>query len=132
YYVNISPSSVDDADFVKWLIEKIKSLGKKASSIIIELPEYGVVHRIDKIRALFLQVSQLDSKTSIDHYGKNFSSFAYLNNLRLDYLKIDGSFVRNIHESDDNQFFIRSLVDIARSLDILVIAETVETEQEYG
>lgn len=131
YYVNISPSSVDDVDFVKWLIEKIKALGKKANSVIIELPEYGVVHRIDKIRALFLQVSQLGSKTSIDHYGKNFSSFAYLNNLRLDYLKIDGSFVRNIHESDDNQFFIRSLVDIARSLDILVIAETVETDQEY-
>ncbi|HRE31428.1 MAG TPA: EAL domain-containing protein [Candidatus Berkiella sp.] len=46
-------------------------------------------------------------------------------------IKIDGGFVRQIEESKENQFFVRSLVDIAHSLDILVIAEAVETQSEY-
>lgn len=131
FSVNISASAFDDEDFKKWLLERLKSLGKKANRLIIELPEYGVINRIDSIRSFFLKAAELGAKTSIDHYGKNFSSFSYLYNLKCSYLKIDGGFIRGIQESDENQFFVRSLIDIAHSLDILVIAESVETEQEY-
>lgn len=132
YFVNISPTSIDDPDFVKWLLEKIKLLSKRANQFIIELPEYGVISRIDEVRDLFFKASKLGAKTSIEHYGKNLSSFAYLNNLRLNFLKIDGSFVRNVHENEDNQFLIKSLVEIAKRLDISVIAEAVEVEEEYN
>ena len=53
-------------------------------------------------------------------------------NLKLNYLKIDGGFIKNIHEQEGNQTFIRSLVDIAHSLGILVIAESVENENEFS
>jgi EAL domain-containing protein (putative c-di-GMP-specific phosphodiesterase class I) len=131
FSVNISPSSLDDEDFKKWLLEKIKSLGKKSKQFIIELPEYGAISRIEKVRDFFMKFTALGAKTSIDHYGKNFSSFSYLYNLKLNYLKIDGGFIKNIHDNEENQFFIRSLVDIAHSLGIFVIAEAVEIEQEY-
>jgi len=130
FAINISPSSMDDPLFVVWLLVELKKMGKDASKIVIELPEYGVVKRVEVVRDFFAKVSELGAKTSIDNYGKSFGSFAYLNNLRLDYLKIHGSFMRDIHENSDNQFFIRSLVEIARSLDILIIAESVETEEE--
>tara|TARA_R110002110_G_scaffold383245_2_gene594630 strand:+ start:80438 stop:82354 length:1917 start_codon:yes stop_codon:yes gene_type:complete len=130
FSINISPSSLDNTQFIMWLLAELKRMGKDAQKIIIELPEYGVVRRVAAVREFFAHVSALGAKTSIDNYGKSFGSFAYLNNLRLDYLKIHGSFIRNIHENSDNQFFIRSLVEIARSLDILIIAESVETEEE--
>lgn len=131
FSVNLSASAFDDEPFKKWLLDRLKSLGKKSSRLIIELPEYGVINRIETIRSFFLKVAELGAKTAIDHYGKNFSSFSYLYNLKCHYLKIDGGFIRGIPKSDENQFFVRSLIDIAHSLDILVIAESVETEQEY-
>lgn len=132
FSVNLSPSSIEDEEFKKWLLEKLKFLGKKANQLIIELPEYGVIHRIDKVRTFFLKFSNLGGKTSIDHYGKNFSSFSYLYNLKLNYLKIDGGFIKGINASEENQFFVRSLIDIAHSLGIFVIAEAVETQEEYA
>jgi diguanylate cyclase (GGDEF)-like protein len=132
FTVNLSPNVLEDEPFKKWLLERTKALGKKANRLMIEFPEHAVIRRIDKARDFFLKFSALGGKTSIDHYGKNFNSFSYLYNLKLNILKIDGGFIRNIQESQENQFFVRSLVDIAHSLDILVIAEAVETEAEYN
>jgi diguanylate cyclase (GGDEF)-like protein len=131
FSVNIAASGFDDEHFRKWLLDRVKSLGKKAGRLVIELPEYGVINRLETVRNLYLKISELGAKTAIDHYGKNFSSFSYLYNLKCHYLKIDGGFIRQIQDSEENQFFVRSLVDIAHSLDILVIAESVETEEEY-
>lgn len=131
YSVNVSASAFDDEDFKKWVLDQLKSLGKKATRFMVELPEYGVINRIETIRHFFRQVSELGANTAIDHYGKNFSSFSYLYNLNCHFLKIDGGFVRQIQDSEENQFFVRSLVDIAHSLDILVIAEAVESQKEY-
>lgn len=131
FTINLSPSCVDDDEFSQWFLQSLKRLGKKAQQIIVELPEFGVINRVEAVRAFYAKVVELGGKTSIDNYGKSFSSFAYLNNLRLNFLKIDGSFVRGVDSNPDNQFFIRSLTKIAKSLDILVIAESVETEAEY-
>lgn len=131
YFANISPTSIHNDQFTDWLLEKIKNLGKKATQVIIEVPEYGVITHVEKVRTLFFNANKLGAKTSIEHYGKNLSSFAYLSNMRLNYLKIDGSFIRNIHTHTEHQFLVKSLLEIARSLDVLVIAEAVEVEQEY-
>lgn len=131
FTINLSPSCVDDAEFSKWFLQSLKRLGKKAQQVIVELPEFGVINRVEAVRTFYAEVVAVGGKTSIDNYGKSFSSFAYLNNLRLNFLKIDGSFVRGVDSNPDNQFFIRSLTKIAKSLDILIIAESVETEAEY-
>jgi EAL domain-containing protein (putative c-di-GMP-specific phosphodiesterase class I) len=65
---------------------------------------------------------------SLDHFGKGFSSFAYLRSIKAHYIKVDGSFVRNLDRQDDNRFFLRAIADIAHGLDMLVIADSVETE----
>lgn len=132
YSINLSPSAIEDENFKVWLLQKLKSLGKRAKRLIVELPEYGVINRVEQVREFFLRFSQLGGRTAIDHYGKNFSSFSYLYNMKLSYLKIDGGFIRNVQEKDENQFFIHALVDIAHSLGIQVIAEAVETEVEYN
>ncbi|HRE31429.1 MAG TPA: EAL domain-containing protein [Candidatus Berkiella sp.] len=81
YSVNLSASAFDNDDFKKWLLDQLKSLGKKAYRFIIELPEYGVINRIEMVREVFHKVAEVGAKTAIDHYGKNFNSFSYLYNL---------------------------------------------------
>jgi len=129
--VNLSLSSIKDEQFKSWLFAQAKVLGKKASRLVIELPEYTVINKLEMVREFYQKISTFGVKTAIDHYGKSFSSYSYLYNLKLHYLKIDGGFIRKIDENEGNQFFIRSLVEIAHSLGILVIAEAVETQQEY-
>ncbi len=130
YSFNLSASSLEDKDFRKYLLKAVKGLGKSAKQLTVELPEYGVLHRLDLVRDLFKKIRAYGASTAIDHYGQNFTSFGYLHSLNVSYLKIDGSFVREISKNEDNQFFIRSLINIAHSLDIQVIAEAVETEEE--
>lgn len=131
YFVNLSPSTLDHIQAQKWILGQIKSLGGRANQIAIEMPEHAVVHRLEATRVFYREAALLGARTSIDHYGNSFSSFSYLYNLKLNYLKLDGGFVRGIHNSEGNQFFIRSLVDIAHSLDIYIIAVSVETKEEY-
>lgn len=132
FTVNVPSSSLEDENFQRWLIERLKFLGKKANQLMIELPEHAVVNRIELVRGFFSKFAANGGKTSVDHFGKNFNSFSYLYNLKLNYLKIDGSFIKNINESEENQFFVSSLVDIAHSLGIIVIAEAIESEAEYS
>ncbi|MFT5209029.1 MAG: EAL domain-containing protein (putative c-di-GMP-specific phosphodiesterase class I), partial [Flavobacterium sp.] len=71
-----------------------------------------------------------DYKFSIDHFGNGATAFSYLQSLDVHYLKIDRSFVTGINDNTDNQFFIRSVVQIARTRDMLLIAEGIEKTNE--
>lgn len=130
YTINLSPSSIHEQAFREWLLETCRKLGQKRHQLVFELPEYGIHTRLSEVAELFQHLHQLGCQTSIDHFGRNFSSFGYLKGLKLNYLKIDGSFVRRLPEKEENQFFIRSLVKIAHSLEIIVFAESVETQKE--
>jgi EAL domain-containing protein (putative c-di-GMP-specific phosphodiesterase class I) len=62
----------------------------------------------------------------VDDFGVGFSSFAYLKHLKVDILKIDGMFIRNLAHDADNQVFVKAIVDVARGLKKITIAESVE------
>jgi EAL domain-containing protein (putative c-di-GMP-specific phosphodiesterase class I) len=66
--------------------------------------------------------------TCLDDFGTGFSSFAYLKHLKADVLKIDGLFIRNLPNERDNQLFVKSIVDVARGLGKITVAEFVENE----
>ena len=99
-----------------------------ARRLILEFPEYGASAKAEHLIAWIDRLSQLGVQFSLDHFGKGFSSFAYLRAIKVDYLKVDGSFVRNLNQQEDNQFFLRAVADIAHGLDMQVIAESVEAE----
>lgn len=130
YAVNISAASVADPEFVAWLLALLKGAPEKASRLIFEMPEYGVVKQVDAVKAFVQKLTPLGAQFSIDHFGRGFSSFAYLRSLAVDYIKIDGSYIRNIESNKDNQFFVQALAKTAHEVDIKVIAENVETQAE--
>ena len=114
-----------------WLAAMLVERRGVARRLVLELPEYGAALQLNRLGDWTQRLQPLGVEFALDHFGKGFSSFAYLRAAKLDYLKVDGSFVRALHEHDDNRFFLRTVADIAHSLDMRVIAEAVETEAEW-
>lgn len=131
YAINLSLQTITTAGFTEWLARKLAEYREFAPRLIFELPEYGVVAQIEKVKSLLDLVTGFGAKLSIDHFGRGFNSLAYLRSLKIDYLKIDGSFMRSIEANSDNQFFVQSLAEIAHGLEIVVIAEAIETESVW-
>ena len=130
--VNLFPSSILDNAFNDWLDGELTRQPQVAARMIFEVSEYGAVEDVSRLKSWVDRIRSTGAKTSIDHFGKGFSSFGYLCETRIDYLKIDGSFISDIQDNKDHKFFVESVIKIAHSLDIRVVAETVETDQEIA
>ncbi len=128
--VNLFPSSIQDAGFVAWLAELLRRHPAVAARLSFEVTEHGVTDKLDALRGWIERIAETGARTGLDQFGRGFTSFDYLSTLKLDYVKIDGGFVRGIDVNKDNQIFVDSLVKIAHGLDIQVIAESVETAGE--
>lgn len=129
--VNLFPQSILDSSFTAWLYDMLRQHAGVAPRIAFEVMEHGVTDKLDALRGWVERVAELGAKTGLDQVGKGFKSFSYLSALKIDYIKIDGSYARGIHENRDNQFFVDSLVKYAHALDIQVIAESVENREEW-
>lgn len=129
--VNLSPASVHDPGFVEWLVERLKQVPGQARRMVLEAPEYGVTSDQAATEHFIRGMESTAAGFGLDHFGVGAVSFRYLKRFKLAYIKIDGSYIRGIDGTADNQFLVQSVADIAHGLDIQVIAESVETESEW-
>ncbi len=130
--VNISPPSLQTEGFLDWLQQTLQAHAEIAGRLIFELPEYGAVAMLDEVRDLIGRSGRFGCLVSLDHFGRGFSSFAYLRSLKVHYLKVDGSYLHQLGESPDHQFFIQALTEIAHGLEMAVIVEAVESESVWS
>ena len=130
--VNLSPATVRQAGFTAWLAGALKGDPGVARRVAFEISEQGALDHLDAVHELVSVVRQHGARFGIDHFGRGFASFGYLTSLKVDYLKIDGSFVRGITDNRDNQFLVDSICKIAQGLDLQVIAESVESEEDWA
>ena len=131
YAINLSPSSLEDVDFIEWLEGAIHNIPNLAKRLIFETAEYGVLSNLEGLKRLSNKFRKYGVSFSIDHFGTGHVPFGYLHGLKLDYIKIDGSYMQNLTSDKENQFYVQSITQIAHSLDIEVIAEFVETEETW-
>lgn len=129
--VNLNAGSLFEEGLLDWVVGKLRGHPAAARRLILELPEYGASSNTDHLSLWIDKLTPLGVEFSLDHFGKGFSSFTYLRSIKAHYIKVDGSFVRNLDQQEDNQFFLRSIADIAHGLDMQVIAESVETEEAW-
>lgn len=129
--VNLSPASVHDPEFPGWLHEQLARDPGRAQRLILEAPEYGVTSDLEAAGRFLDDLTSLGLRFGLDHFGVGAVSFGYLKRFKLAYIKIDGSYVRGIDATTDNQFLVQSVADIAHGLDIQVVAESVETAAEW-
>ncbi|MEO5703215.1 MAG: EAL domain-containing protein [Gammaproteobacteria bacterium] len=131
FAVNLSLASLRDADFGEWLFSMLAKMPGGAQRIEFEFAEFVAVHEIDKLRAFVTRLRDLGHGFGLDQFGRGFSAFGYLQSLRPDYVKIDGSYTEHVTQDRDNQFFLRTLSNVAHSLDIVVIAQAVESQEQW-
>ena len=130
--VNISSTSLENDSFRNWVYSVLKTLPADKPRISFEFAEFSAVQNLELIKEFSTNVKQYGHFLGLDHYGQSFSHLGYLKTLRPDYVKIDRAYTGELKDEDsDSRFFIGSLCSVAHSLDIDVIAEGVETEQQW-
>ena len=127
--INLFPASIRDPEFRDWLYGELAAVPDVARQLLFEISEYGAMEDLAALRGWVNRLRQIGAQTTIDHFGKGFTSFGYLCDTRIDCLKIDGSFITEIENSKDHRFFVESVVKIAHGLDMNVVAESVEDER---
>jgi len=130
--VNVSPASLKDDKFLEWLKAALKELSPNTPRLVFEFSEFGALQNLDLVKDFSVFVRGLGHAMALDHYGQSFSNLGYLKSLCPDYVKIDRAYTGELKdEGSDSRFFIGSLCSVAHSIDIGVIAEGVETEQQW-
>jgi EAL domain-containing protein (putative c-di-GMP-specific phosphodiesterase class I) len=94
--------------------------------LLVELTETSAVTDLHDAQRFIESLRQTGCPVCLDDFGTGFSSFAYLKHLNADVLKIDGLFIRNLHNDHDNQVFVKAIVDVARGMNKTTVAEFVE------
>ena len=126
--INLSGHSFRDPGLFSLIQEKIESSGIDAKRLIFEITETAVIANAEQTREMIIRMRELGCRFALDDFGSGFNSFAYLKNFPVDYLKIDGSFIVNLVNSRMDQSLVKSIIDIAHSLDKMTVAEFVENE----
>lgn len=127
--VNLSGQHIDNNSFQSWIREMLNNFHGVAEHLIIEITETAAVENLVSAMEFIESLHKLGCRFALDDFGTGFSSFHYIKSLPINYIKIDGSFVNNLHSRDDNHVFVKAIVDIANNLDIKTIAEFVENEE---
>lgn len=97
-----------------------------AARLTIEITETSAIHNIEAVGRAIATMQACGVRVAMDDFGAGHTSFRNLRNLRVDLLKIDGAFIQNLARSEDDRFFVRTLVDLAHHLAIPTVAEWVE------
>lgn len=127
--INISSGSLHDAAFREWMTRTFSN-NTTAPRILIEFTEHAALQDIESTAAFIEHAHHLGIRTVMERFGSALASFHSLRGLKLDYIKLDGSYVRGIAQDEQNRFFLHTLLDIAHGLDIRVIAEHVEEDPD--
>jgi diguanylate cyclase (GGDEF)-like protein/PAS domain S-box-containing protein len=124
--VNLSGKSVGDRELPELIEREIALTGIDPARLVFEITETAAIANMELARDFAERLTRLGCRFALDDFGAGFSSFYYLKHLPLDYLKIDGDFIRSLTSSDTDQLVVKSIVDIARGMGMKTIAEFVE------
>jgi PAS domain S-box-containing protein len=136
--VNVSARSIDEPEFPMAIERALAEASIDPGSLVLELTETAAIANMEQARRFATRVREMGCEFALDDFGAGFGSFYYLKHLPVDYLKIDGEFVRGLPRSPIDQRMVKAMVEIARSLGLRTIAECVETAEtlallkEYG
>ena len=126
YTINISGASISNSQFLNFLIEQFSLYQVPPHNICFEITETATIANFDDAQYFMRALKQIGCQFALDDFGSGLSSFAYLMNLPVDYLKIDGSFVKNISNDPISQAIVKAFNDIAHAMKLKTIAEFVE------
>jgi len=130
--INVTAADMVRASFAAQFLEMVDLAGIERHRVTVELTESGLIEDLGMAADLLAQLRGAGLRAAIDDFGTGYSSLAYLKALPFDYLKIDKRFAQDIGGAARDRIVVRSVIDLARSLGLSVVAEGVETEEQLA
>lgn len=129
FSINLSGTSLGDKSFLGYIREQFAIYAIPPSAICFEITETAAIVNLKNTINLFTALRKIGCKFALDDFGSGMSSFMYLKNFEVDYLKIDGSFVKEMHENKIDHAMVRSIHSVAEAMNIKTVAEFVENKE---
>ncbi|HMK80937.1 MAG TPA: bifunctional diguanylate cyclase/phosphodiesterase [Xanthobacteraceae bacterium] len=127
--LNVSPDSIIDPDWWSALGAQLRAHPGVAQRTTLEITETAAIQNLDETAGFVTRAKDLGCRIAIDDFGAGYTSFRNLRRLGVDMIKIDGAFVQNLPRSEDDRVFVRTLIDLGRSLGLTTVAEWVQDEE---
>jgi EAL domain-containing protein (putative c-di-GMP-specific phosphodiesterase class I) len=131
YAINLSAQALNTPAICDLIQDKLRATGLDPAALIFEVTETAAIADLNAASALLARLRALGCRTALDDFGSGMSSFAYLKELPVDIVKIDGRFVKHIATSAVDKAMVRAMNDIAHALGKETIAEFVEDEAAF-
>ncbi len=131
FSINLSGRSIGSTSFHRFLVQLLEHESVDVTSLCFEITETAAVKDVEKSIEFIRIVKQLGAKFSLDDFGSGLSSFTYLKQFPVDYLKIDGVFIKDILHDAQSYDFVRSITEVGHCLGMKVIAEFVESKNMF-
>lgn len=126
--INLSGLSFIDNEFLEFSMQQLQQDGIDPKRLAFEITETAAVDNLDLARNFMNRIKSLGCRFALDDFGSGFSTFAYLKNLPIDYLKIDGSLVRHLESDNTDREMVRAINQIGQTVGAKTIAEFVEND----
>lgn len=128
--MNLSPQSAQDPVWLESFLDLAQGNRDVTERLIIEVTESAAIYDAERTADVINQLRDLGCAFALDDFGAGYTSFRHFKHLKMDMVKIDGSFIRGVCSNPDNQVFVRTLVDLARNFDMMTVAEMVSDDEE--
>ncbi len=129
-YMNLAVKQLQQKDFIETLKNLMKETECKAKYLGLEVTEGQIMTNPEEAIVILNQVSAIGIELAIDDFGTGYSSLSYLKKLPIDKLKIDQSFVRDLPNDEEDAAITKAVIALAKSLNLKIIAEGVETKEQ--
>ncbi|MBM2854337.1 MAG: hypothetical protein HW417_1265 [Steroidobacteraceae bacterium] len=126
--INVSGQTLADPTFLEFVVEELDRSGVAPQQICFEVSETAVIGNLEQSRRFIDVLHGMGCRFALDDFGTDLGGFANLKQLPMDYLKIDGSFMRDLARDSVNQAMVTAVISMARTLNFRLIAEQVEDQ----
>jgi len=130
--INVSAATAMDSAWLDHLRSHVQLRPDIAKRLTVEITETSMIDDIEDSVQFVKSLHELGCKAAIDDFGAGYTSFRNLKLLSVDMVKLDGAFVANLATDQDNQFFVKTFIDLAKNFNMETVAEWVETEQDVA
>lgn len=130
--VNLSPVQFLRQDVVQLVEDALATTGLKPEYLELELTEGSLLKDVERTKLILQNLKEIGVRIAIDDFGVGFSSLSYLKNFAVDTLKIDRSFISTLLAGSRDEAIVRAIISLARSLDLRVVAEGVESKSQLA
>ncbi len=129
YFINLSGKSIGDPQVLEVVRSSLAMLKVEAERVVFEITEDVAIADLDKAKNFLAELRRMGFKTALDDFGVGYSSFSYLRELDVDYVKIDGSFIDSMNNDELNFALVKAINDVCHILGKKTIAEYVQNEE---